>query len=412
MIPASRRGFTPATLQRMNDESASSKPRFSDATHLIHPWREVARGFRSLAPGTERASTVLFDNISKWKSRSGFDESIYTYGTSGTPTTRDLQNRIAEWEGGFASVLFPSGLAAVAYAFLPFVAPGDHVLVPSNVYDPVKTLANGLLKRMNVEVSYYDPAVGSGIAKLMKPNTKLVWVETPGSITMEVSDLPAIAEAAHAHGALVAIDNTYTAGWFLRAFEKGADISVHALTKYPAGHSDLVMGSITTKTEALWKQVKDAALQTGQCVAPDDAYLVLRGLPTMPLRMRHAERVALELARWLKTRDEVALVLHPALPDCPGHELWKRDFTGSTGVFSIVLQDRYGEAAAAAFIEALQLFGIGASWGGVGSLALTYDLQKSRPAWPHRGALIRLNIGLEDEADLKADLLRGFAALN
>ncbi len=395
----------------MNDETASSKPRFSDATHLIHPRRDVASGFRSLAPGTERASTVLFENIAKWKSRSGFDESIYTYGTSGTPTTRDLQNRIAEWEGGFASVLFPSGLAAVAYAFLPFVAPGDHVLVPSNVYDPVKTLANGLLKRMNVEVGFYDPAVGAGIAALMKSNTKLVWVETPGSITMELSDLPAIAQAAHARGALVAIDNTYTAGWFLRAFEKGADISVHALTKYPAGHSDLVMGSITAKTEALWKQVKDAALQTGQCVAPDDAYLVLRGLPTMPLRMRHVERVALELAHWLKTRDEVALVLHPALPDCPGHEIWKRDFTGSTGVFSIVLQDRFGDSAAAAFIEALHLFGIGASWGGTGSLALTYDLAKSRPNWPHKGALIRLNVGLEDPEDLKQDLMRGFAAL-
>ena len=381
------------------------------ATLLIHPERAVPGGFRSLVPGTERASTVLFENIDKWKNRSGFDESIYTYGTSGTPTTRDLQNRLAEWEGGFATVLFPSGLAAVAYAFLPFVAPGDHVLIPANVYDPVKSLANGLLKRMNVAVEQYDPLVGAGIAAQIKPNTRLVWVETPGSITMEVSDLPAIAAAAHAAGALVAIDNTYSAGWYLRAFELGADISVHALTKYPAGHSDLVMGSITAKDEATWKRVKDMALQTGQCCAPDDVYLVLRGLPTMPLRIRHVERVTNEIAQWMQTRPEVKLVLHPALPGSPGHEIWKRDFTGSTGVFSFVLHDQYGADAAARFIEALEFFGIGASWGGIGSLALTYDLAKSRTHWPHKGALIRLNIGLEDERDLKADLERGFAAL-
>jgi cysteine-S-conjugate beta-lyase len=380
-------------------------------TLLIHPDRQVPAGFRSLVPGTERASTVLFESVNKWKSRSGFDESIYTYGTSGTPTTRDLQNRIAEWEGGFNTVLFPSGLAAVAYAFLPFLAPGDHVLIPSNVYDPVRTLCNGLLKRMNVAVEYYDYAVGAAIAAQIKANTRLVWVETPGSITMELSDLPAIAQAAHAAGAIVAIDNTYSAGLYLRAFEQGADISVHALTKYPAGHSDLVMGSITTKDEATWKRVKDMALQTGQCVAPDDVYLVLRGLPTMPLRIKHTERVALDIARWLKTRPEVKLVLHPALPDCPGHDLWKRDFTGSTGVFSFVLHDQYGADGAARFIDALELFGIGASWAGIGSLALTYDLAKSRAHWPHLGALIRLNIGLEDEGDLRADLAQGFAAL-
>lgn len=383
----------------------------SPSTLLIHPSRAVPPGFRSLVPGTERASTVLFENIGKWKTRSGLDESIYTYGTSGTPTTRDLQNRIAEWEGGFNTVLFPSGLAAVAYAFLPFIEPGDHVLVPSNVYDPVNTLANGLLKRMNVAVEQYDPLIGAGIAAQMKPNTKMVWVETPGSITMEVSDLPAIASAAHAAGALVAIDNTYSAGWYLRAFELGADISVHALTKYPAGHSDLVMGSITTRDEATWRRVKDMALQTGQCCAPDDVYLVLRGLPTMPMRIKHTERVALDIAHWLKTQPAVKLVLHPALPDCPGHETWKRDFTGSTGVFSFVLHDQYDADAAARFIDALEIFGVGASWAGIGSLALTYDLAKSRSRWPHQGALIRLNIGLEDELDLRDDLTRGFAAL-
>jgi cystathionine beta-lyase len=380
-------------------------------TLLIHPSREVPTGFRSLATSTERASTVLFDSVAKWKKRSGLDESSYVYGTVGTPTTRDLQNRIAEWEGGYNSVLFPSGLAAVAYAFLPFVEPGDHVLIPSNVYDPVKALANGLLKRMNVAVEYYDPAIGAGISAQIKANTRLVWVETPGSITMELSDLPAIAAAAHAAGALVAVDNTYSAGWYLRAFEKGADLSVHALTKYPAGHSDLVMGSITAKDELIWRRVKDIALQTGQCVAPDDVYLVLRGLPTMPMRIKHAERVALDIAHWLKTRPEVKLVLHPALPDCPGHDLWKRDFTGSTGVFSFVLRDQYGAEAATRFVDALELFGIGASWAGIGSLALTYDLAKSRQNWPHQGALIRLNIGLEDEGDLRADLEQGFAAL-
>ena len=381
------------------------------STLLIHPSREVPKGFRSLVTGTERASTILFENTAKWNSRSGLDESIYVYGTSGTPTARDLQNRIAEWEGGFNSVLFPSGLAAVAFAFLPFVEPGDHVLIPSNVYEPAKGLANGLLKRMQVTVEQYDPLIGAGIAALIKPNTKVVWVETPGSITMEVSDLPAIAAAAHAAGALVAIDNTYSAGLYLRAFELGADISVHALTKYPAGHSDLVMGSITTKDEATWRRVKEMALQTGQCCAPDDIYLVLRGLPTMPMRIKHAERVTLDIAHWIKAQSAVKLVLHPALPECPGHETWKRDFTGSTGVFSFVLHDQYGADAAARFIDALELFGIGASWGGIGSLALTYDLLKARTNWPHKGALIRLSIGLEDEADLRDDLTQGFAAL-
>ena len=380
-------------------------------TTLIHPPRKIPAGFRSLAPATERASTVLFEDVAHWKNRYSLGDSGYVYGTVDTPTTRDLRNRIAEWEGGFDSVLFPSGLAAVAYGFLPFVAPGDHVLLPSNVYDPVKTFANGFLKRMNVSFDFYDPLIGAGIAALFKPNTKLVWVETPGSITMEVSDLPAIAEATHEAGALVVIDNTYSAGWYLRAFEKGADVSVHALTKYPAGHSDLVMGSITTKDEATWKRVRETALQTGQCVAPDDAYLVLRSLPTMPMRIKHTERVALDLARWIKTQPQVKLMLHPALPDCPGHEIWKRDFTGSAGLFSFVFNDGFGADAAARFIEALEVFGIGASWAGVGSLALTYDLAKSRTNWTHKGALIRLNIGLEDEGDLRDDLARGFAAL-
>ncbi len=380
-------------------------------TKLIHPVRPVAQGFRALMPATERASTVLFDSVASWKQRSGFDETRYTYGTSGTPITRDLQNRIAEWEGGFASVLFPSGLAAVAYAILAFVKPGDQILVPENVYDPVRTLAKGMLAKLGVSTSFYPPLVGAGIADYLSVNTRLVWVETPGSITMEVADLPAIAEAAHRAGALVAIDNTYSAGLYLRAFEKGADVSVHALTKYPAGHSDLVMGSITARDESTWRAIKDLALQTGQCCAPDDIYLVLRGLPTMPLRLSHTGQVALELARWLKQRPEVKLVLHPALPDCPGHEVWRRDFTGSSGVFSFVLQDAYGPEHATRFIEALRLFGIGASWGGIGSLALTYDLTHSRPQWPHKGALIRLNIGLEEPADLMADLEAGFAAL-
>jgi cysteine-S-conjugate beta-lyase len=380
-------------------------------TTLIHPVREVPSGFRAIMPGTERASTVLFQSTEKWKNRSGMDESSYVYGTVGTPTTRDLQNRIAEWEGGYNTVLFPSGLAAVAYGFLPFVGPGDHVLVPSNVYDPVRVLSNGLLKQLNVTVEQYDPMIGEGIAAHIKPNTKVVWVETPGSITMEVGDLPAISKAAHAAGALVVIDNTYSAGWFLRAFELGADVSVHALTKYPAGHSDLVMGAITTKEDATWKRVRETALQTGQCVAADDAYLVLRGLPTMPLRMKHAESATLDIAHWLKARPEVKLVLHPALPDCPGHEIWKRDFTGSAGIFSFVFHDPYGADAASKFIDTLELFGIGASWGGVASLALTYDLTKTRTHWPHKGALVRLNIGFEDVEDLKADLTRGFAAL-
>lgn len=393
----------------MNTSDLPRKPRAGTA--LIHPVRPVARGFRSLAPGTERASTVLFDSVERWKNRSGFDESTYTYGTSGTPTTRDLANRIAEWEGGHGTVLFPSGLAAVAYGFLALVAPGDHVLVPENVYDPVRQLGKSLLARMGVRMEFYDPLIGRDIERLINEATRLVWVETPGSITMEVADLRAIAEAVHQRGVAVVVDNTYSAGLYLRAFELGADLSVHALTKYPAGHSDLVMGAITARDGPTLRRVQEVALTTGQCVAPDDAYLVLRGLPTMPLRLAHVERVALDLANWLKMRPEVKRVLHPALPDCPGHEVWRRDFTGSSGVFSFIFSDEYGAEAATRFIEALRFFKIGASWGGIGSLALTYDLSKSRGAWPHQGALVRLNIGLEDPEDLREDLNQAFDAL-
>jgi cystathionine beta-lyase len=393
----------------MNTSDTPRKPRAGTA--LIHPVRPVAQGFRSLAPGTERASTVLFDSVERWKNRSGFDESIYTYGTGGTPTTRDLANRIAEWEGGHGTVLFPSGLAAVAYGFLAFVAPGDHVLVPDSVYDPVRQLGRSLLARLNVHVDFYDPLIGHGLEQLINESTRLIWVESPGSITMEVSDLRAIAEVARRRGVAVVVDNTYSAGLYLRAFDLGADLSVHALTKYPAGHSDLVMGAITARDATMLRRVQEVALATGQCVAADDAYLVLRGLPTMPLRLAHAERVALELAQWLKTRAEVKVVLHPALPDCPGHEVWRRDFTGSSGVFSFVFTDEYGSEAATRFIEALRYFKIGASWGGIGSLALTYDLAKSRGHWPHKGALVRLNVGLEDPEDLREDLAQAFDAL-
>ncbi|MCX8098146.1 MAG: cystathionine beta-lyase [Casimicrobiaceae bacterium] len=380
-------------------------------TALIHPPRAVAEGFRAIMPPTARASTVLFDSLERWQNRSGFDESSYSYGTSGTPTTRDLQNRIAEWEGGYGTVLFPSGLAAVAYAFLALVAPGDHVLLPHNVYDPVRHLSRTLLARLQVETSFYDPLEGMQIERHLRPNTRIAWVETPGSITMEVADLPAIASVAHAHGVAVVVDNTYSAGWYLRAFELGADLSVHALTKYPAGHSDLVMGSITARDAQWLRRVQEVALATGQCVGADEAYLVLRGLPTMPLRLAHTGRIALELAHWLKSRPEVKLVLHPALPDCPGHDIWRRDFTGSSGVFSFVFVDQYDHPAARRFVEALRLFRIGASWGGIASLALTYDLAKMRGTWPHRGALVRLNVGLEDPEDLREDLEQAFAAL-
>lgn len=382
-------------------------------TRLIHPTPAPA-GFASLSTPVHHASTVLFPSVKAYEARNGFDESSYSYGLSHTPTTLPLSRAVADWEGGYNALLTPSGLSAVSLAMLSVLSAGDHVLLPANAYIPAKLLAKGLLSRLGITHTLYDPLIGAGISALMTPATRLVWVETPGSITMEVADLPAIAEVAHAHGAMVAVDNTWSSGSLLRVFDKGADFSVQALTKYHAGHGDLLMGAVVTADHAGWHRVRETSHDLGLGVSADDAFLVLRGMQTMALRLRHVGDVALTLANWLATRPEVQRVLHPALPSCPGHETWKRDFTGSSGLFSVVFDPRYDDDALARFIDALQLFGIGASWGGTSSLALVYRAQRGKVSGMHGepgGHIVRLNIGLEDEADLRADLLRGMAAL-
>lgn len=387
--------------------------RKAPATDLVHPDYQPPEGFRALSTPVHHASTVLFDSLDAYRHRNGMDETGYVYGTVGTPTTFSLTHRIAAIEGGVNAVLAPSGLGAISLCMMSLLKPGDHVLIADGAYPPTRSLGDGFLRRMGIEVDYYDPMLGAGIAGLMRANTRLVWTEAPASITFEVPDLPAIAAAAHARGALVALDNTWSAGWFLKPFDKGIDLSVQALTKYQAGHGDLVMGAVTTRDEALWREVRGTALQLGVCVAPDDAWLVLRGLPTLALRLAHVERAALALAHWLASQPEVKRVLHPALPSCPGHEHWRRDFTGSSGLFSFVLDERFDEADVERMLQGMRWFKLGASWGGPNSLALTYRLGHARTAvpWIERGQLVRLSIGFEDVEDLREDLRSGLTRL-
>jgi cystathionine beta-lyase len=372
-------------------------------TKLIHPGTEVSQDFRSLAPATHRGSTVVFPSQAEvgdgWRAA----QLGYTYGIYGTPTTRELAARIAELEGAQHTFLVPSGQASISLVYLAYCSAGSHVLVPHTAYGPSLELAEGLLRRLKVEVEVYDPLLGAGIASLIRTETVLIWCESPGSVTMEIQDLPAIVEAAHARGVPVALDNTYAAGVLLDAFQLGVDISVQALTKYVGGHSDLLLGSVSAGTEQAFERLGEAHRLLGMACSPDDCSLALRGLQTLGVRLEALERSTLTIARWLAERDEVELVLHPALPSCPGHEFWKRDFSGSASLFSIVFQRRYAPAQVNAFVDALRLFKIGFSWGGVTSLAMAYPTL-TRPGKDYAGRIVRLNIGLEDTANLVEDL--------
>ncbi len=351
------------------------------------------------------ASTVLFPDAATMAGRA----QKYTYGTRGTPTTDALCAAIDALEGSAGTILVPSGLAAVTIPLLAFLSAGDHVLIVDSVYAPTRNFANTMLKRLGVEVEYYDPLAGSGIAALMKPNTKVVFTESPGSNTFEMQDIPAIAAAAHAGGAVVMMDNTWATPLYFKALDFGVDVSIHAATKYPAGHSDVLLGTVSANA-ACWTRLHETFLTMGCCAAPDDVYQVLRGLRTMGVRLEHHRRSALEIAQWLEAKPGVAKVLHPALESHPGHALWRRDFNGSSGIFSIVL-DGGGQKEAHAFLDALQIFGLGYSWGGYESLAVPVFLgDRTIAKGPYEGPVIRLQIGLEDVADLKADIERGLAA--
>jgi cystathionine beta-lyase len=379
-------------------------------TKLIHPAAQAPSGFKSLVTPVYRGSTVVFDNVAgaadDWRQEKGG----YSYGLYGTPTTLELGQRIAELEGAHHTFLVPGGQAAIALTYLSFCKAGSHGLVPHSLYSPSREMARGLLAGLGIEIEAYDPMIGDGIASLLRPNTALVWAESPGSITMEIQDVPAIARATKAAGVPLAIDNTYAAGVLFDAFAHGVDVSVQALTKYVGGHSDLLMGTVSVANAALYEKIGPVWAQLGMAVSPDDVSLALRGLQTMGLRLAHLERATLDVARWLAARGEVESVLHPALPDCPGHETWKRDFTGSASVFSFVFRPPVTPAAVAAFVDRLKLFRIGYSWGGTASLVTIYP-KLHRPGREYGGRLVRLNIGLEEPADLIADLERALAGI-
>ena len=384
-----------------------------DDTRLIHSDYQVPAGFVSLSTPVHHASTVVFPTAEAYRNRREPLYDGYLYGLTGTPTSMTLAQRIADLEGGHRAVLTPSGLSGITLVYLALSHHGDHVLVPDNAYAPSRELGDRLLTQLGVEVEYYDPLAGAGIAALLRHNTRLVWVESPGSITMEVQDVPAIAAAAHTCGALVAIDNTWSAGVYFKPFAHGCDISLQAVTKYIGGHADLLLGAATAIDEALYRRLKDMAGILGLGAAPDDCFLALRGLPTLTARLRSHQASALVVAGWLRQRPEVKRVLHPALADCPGHALWRRDFTGSSGLFSVILNDQYSRAAVDRLIDGLRYFKIGASWGGPVSLALPLDPRPLRTAvpWREAGQLVRFSIGLEDAADLIADLEQGLARM-
>jgi cystathionine beta-lyase len=333
------------------------------------------------------------------------------YGLYGTPTALELAGRIAELVGGFRSFIVPGGQSALAVINLALTREGDHVLIPDSIYSPHRQLADDLLRRFGVSCDFYPPTIGAGIDALIGERTRLVWCESPGSITMEVQDVPAIADAAHRHGAQVAMDNTYSAGVYFDAFAHGVDIVTQAITKYIGGHSDLLLGSVTVRNEADYERVGSTLQMLGMAVSPDECSLALRGMQTLGVRLAALERSTLEVAQWLAGREEIATVLHPALPSCPGHALWKRDFTGSTSVFSVEFRPEVRRSRVRAFVDALELFEIGWSWGGVTSLAVPVNPPRSASEGRRAGSLVRFNVGLEDPADLLADLEGGLRAL-
>jgi cystathionine beta-lyase len=376
-------------------------------TRLSQPHARASRDFQSLTTPTYRASTVVFDSMAEvsddWR-----QQESYTYGIYGTPTTLELAARIAELEGALHTFITPGGQAAIALIYFAFCGAGSHVLLPRNAYTPNREFAEGIAKRCGITVERYDPRIGQGIAALIRPETALIWCESPGSITMEIQDVPAIVAAAHARNIPVALDNTWSAGVLFDAFSFGVDVSMQALTKYIGGHSDLLLGSVSAGNEQALAKIGDAHRQLGMGASPDDCSLALRGLQTLAVRLDALEKAALEIAHWLDQRPEIDAVLHPALPATPGHEFWKRDFTGSSSLFSILFKPEITPQQVHAFVDALNLFKIGWSWGGVTSLAMAYP-QLARLAPKYAGRLVRLSIGLESPADLIADLEHAFA---
>jgi cysteine-S-conjugate beta-lyase len=353
-------------------------------------------------PAVYHASTITFPDVATLNSRA----QTYTYGRKGTPTSRAFETAVAELEGGHDCKAAPSGLAAITAALLAFLKAGDHLLMTDTVYWPVRHLCDTMLKGLNIETTYYDPLIGKNISALIKPNTRVVYCESPGSQTMEMQDMPAIVTAAKAKGTVVMMDNTWAGGHYYKPIEQGCDISVQAATKYIVGHSDAMLGVVTCNKET-WPQFKETFEAMGLFAGPDDMYLGLRGLRTIDVRMQRHMQSAITVAEWLRTRPEVETVLHPALSNAPGHEIWKRDFTGASGLFSIVLKPTSPKAVAA-MLDHMELFAMGYSWGGFESLIVPFTPHRSATQWTAPGPALRLHIGLEHPDDLIKDIEAGF----
>jgi cystathionine beta-lyase len=391
----------------MTKSTKESRRNKGPRTLLTHAGRDpfAEHGFVNAA--IYRGSTVLFENAQALRTLNA----PYTYGTKGTPTIRALESAWSEVAGAETTVLAPSGLAAIALALMTATKAGDHALVADCAYQPTRIFCDTVLARFGVEVDYYDPLVGADIAALMKPSTAAVLVESPGSQSMEMQDVPAIAAAAHARGACVVMDNTWATPLFFPPHAHGVDLAVEAGTKYLSGHSDLLLGLVSANAD--WAPRLRASFNAfAMCAGPEDAWLALRGMRTMALRLREQERAGLEIAQWLAARPEVSRVLHPALPADPGHALWKRDFSGAAGLFSVILKPA-SRKAVDAFLDDLELFGLGYSWGGFESLVIPFDCRSYRTTtqWAPEGPALRFSIGLEDAADLIADLEAAFARL-
>jgi len=386
-----------------------------DETRVVHSGLHPERHEGAVNPPVFHASTILSQTVEEYrrKRKDWLRELPGTYyGRFGTPTTESLQEAIAALEGGYRSLVYPSGLAACAGALLACVSAGDHVLMTDSVYGPTRNFARGTLRRFGVSTTFFDPLAGHSIEPLLQPDTRVIYLESPGSLTFEVQDVPEIAEVAHRRSIAVILDNTWATPLFFKPFAHGVDVSVQAATKYIVGHSDAMLGVVTCSKEA-WPRLKTSTFELGQTAAPDDVYLAQRGLRTLAVRLKQHWQAGVTLAEWAARQPEVERVLHPGLPGDPGHAIWKRDFTGACGLFGVVLKEGISDRALCALIDGLELYGIGASWGGFESLVVPFDPREARSVteWPHRGPCFRIHAGLENVEDLIADLEAGFKRL-
>ncbi len=394
--------------ESMTETPADNRKNLKSRTKLVHAGRKPSEQCGFVNTPIYRGSTVLFPTLDDLMAR----RMPFTYGTQGSPTTQALEMAWTELAGAKGTVIVPTGLAAIAIALLAVVKAGDHILVSDSVYRPNRTFCDLILKRMGVETTYYEPLIGAGIEALIRPNTSVIFLETPGSQTFEVQDIPAIVAIARANNICTILDNTWATPLFFQAHAHGIDISLEAGTKYLSGHSDLLLGLVSANET--WYPALHATFDAfAMCPGPEDVFLALRGMRTLELRLKEAQRQGLAMAEWLATRKEVVRVLHPAFPTCPGHEIWKRDFLGSSGLFSVLLAPCSQEALAA-FLDGLELFGMGYSWGGFESLVIPFDCKTYRTAtaWAPGGPALRFSIGLEDIEDLKADLDAGFERMH